>query len=460
MNAVDLVVVGGGSGGFGAALAAGRRGLRVLLVEAGPMLGGNSTLGGVNTWEPGIGGPGFSAELFNLLSRQKNAIGVSRTTKFYTPDQPWGFSTVDPARPYRNSLRRAGLDHHHWMRVTFEPDAMAAAMLQLLAALPNVEVWLGARFVSAELVGDRITSVVIERHNEQTRIPARFVVDATAQLRVCLSIGCKTYLGSEPTGMYGEPSAPAVHADSINGVTLCYRVAPVTPGEECVEPLPEGHSAEPFERPTSITQYPCGDLNMNPLPVLEGMEFVRLGNVDGRAESERRVRRHWHWMQKEKGFDRFKMVRMFPMMGVREGPRLIGRRVLSEVDVRLGCSGQKDADRWITLADHALDVHGQNGLCKELPEPYGVAFDCLLANEAVNLAVACRGASFTHIAAASCRLSRTMMQLGHAAGIAAHVANERGTAFPDVDMARVQAMLREDNVALTPEDPRFKQPGE
>lgn len=48
----DLAVIGGGSGGFGAALAAARAGLRVLLVERGPMLGGNSTLVGVNTWEP------------------------------------------------------------------------------------------------------------------------------------------------------------------------------------------------------------------------------------------------------------------------------------------------------------------------------------------------------------------------------------------------------------------------
>jgi len=36
-----------------------------------------------------------------------------------------------------------------------------------------------------------------------------------------------------------------------------------------------------------------------------------------------------------------------------------------------------------------------------------------------NLLVACRGASFSHIAASSCRLSRTIIALGHAAGLAA-----------------------------------------
>jgi pyruvate/2-oxoglutarate dehydrogenase complex dihydrolipoamide dehydrogenase (E3) component len=46
----DLVVVGAGSGGFGAALAAARLGASVLLVEKSDSLGGNAARGGVNNW--------------------------------------------------------------------------------------------------------------------------------------------------------------------------------------------------------------------------------------------------------------------------------------------------------------------------------------------------------------------------------------------------------------------------
>lgn len=49
----DLAVVGGGSGGFGAALAAARLGLNVVLVERADRLGGNSVVSGVTCWEPG-----------------------------------------------------------------------------------------------------------------------------------------------------------------------------------------------------------------------------------------------------------------------------------------------------------------------------------------------------------------------------------------------------------------------
>jgi hypothetical protein len=253
--------------------------------------------------------------------------------------------------------------------------------------------------------------------------------------------------------MYDEPGAPAGHLDSINGVTLCFRVTPVASPR--VEPLPDGVPDVPLRVPTSITTYPCGDLNMNPLPIMQGMEFHRLGDIEGRRACTQRVHQYWHWMQSEKGFDRYRIQRLFPFTGVREGPRLIGRRVLTENDIVLGCSGQTDADRWITIADHAVDVHGEGHRCHECREPYGVPYDCLLPREFDNVAVACRGASFSHIAASSCRLSRTIMQLGHAAGLAAALAARTGCALPDVPVANLQAWLAEDDVSLDPADDRW-----
>jgi len=68
----ELVVIGGGSGGFGAALAAARLGVDVVLVERGDQLGGNSVRGGVNVWEPVIGATSFPFELYQRLQRETN----------------------------------------------------------------------------------------------------------------------------------------------------------------------------------------------------------------------------------------------------------------------------------------------------------------------------------------------------------------------------------------------------
>jgi hypothetical protein len=188
---------------------------------------------------------------------------------------------------------------------------------------------------------------------------------------------------------------------------------------------------------------------------MQGWEFQRMDLASARLECERRARLAWNWMQREQGFAKFRLVRFFPMMGVREGPRLVGRHVLTENEIQLGWQSQPGPERFITLADHELDIHGAGGMQKKLKQPYGVPYECLLPREYRNVAAACRGAGFSHIAASSCRLSRTMMQLGHAAGLAAAVATQHGSSLPDVRLARVRQWLEEDDVALTPEDPRF-----
>ena len=73
-------------------------------------------------------------------------------------------------------------------------------------------------------------------------------------------------------------------------------------------------------------------------------------------------------------------------------------------------------DEIIAIADHAMDSHGSGDGCKELEVPYGIPFSCTRPKEYDNMFVACRGASFSHIAASSARLSRTMLSLGEGVG--------------------------------------------
>ena len=91
-----------------------------------------------------------------------------------------------------------------------------------------------------------------------------------------------------------------------------------------------------------------------------------------------------------------------------------------------------------------------------LDEPYGVPYECLLPRELDNLLAACRGAGLSHIAASSCRLSRTMMGFGHAAGLAVADAAPRDADLGDVDVGIVRRWLAEDDVALDPYDSRFR----
>lgn len=464
----DLVVVGAGSGGFGAALAAARLGCSVLLIEKSDSLGGNAGRGGVNNWEPGVGGTGIPFDLYRRLKRRPNAVGIYSFGRHFAwqgpevdPKFPGGELLIDRSKRYADSLRRFGAPprdlaenfrREHWHGVPYEPDDYAQEMEAMLAETERCTVRKGTAFTQALASGDRLEALVLA---DGQRVTARFFVDATADIHLARAVGCRSSLGQEPRALYGEPSAPVQPTDRLNGATLIYRIArKPSPG---IDPLPAGIPgkcwwAESFPI-AAFTQYPNGDYNVNALPVMAGREAYDLGYAAARAECERRILAHWHHVQTVfPEFRQYRMVWVAPGFGVREGPRLVGRYVLTEHDLLTGVSRQRHDDI-VAIADHARDTHGADtgrAGTGELAEPYGIPFRCLLPMECGNLAVACRGASFSSIAASSCRLSRTMMQLGQAAGTAvALAARSDQTELHLVAPEELRAELDRQHVELT-----------
>lgn len=450
----ELAVIGGGSGGFGAALAAARAGVDVVLVERADCLGGNSVRGGVNNWEPGAGGTGFPFELYQRLKRQTNAVGIysqGRHMSTFDPKKepfrfPGGECVIDPSRTYLDTLARAGTRERHG--IPFEPDAMAKTMLAMLEETKHCRVLFNAEFVSAHADDLHVHSVKLR---DGRVIEADWFVDATGDGLVCVAAGCEQMKGQEARETFGEPDAPTNATARINGVTLIYRVARVT--EPRVEPLPEGISNRCWwtkSFPVAVfTHYPNGDLNVNMLPTMDGAEFLRMGHRDAMAECRKRTLAHWHDLQTRlEEFRGYRLVWTAPAPGIRESRRIVGEYVLTEHDLLAGISGQKHDDI-IALADHAMDTHGShNKGIGELKEPYGIPYRCLIPKGRRNLLIACRAASFSSLAASSCRLSRTMMQLGQAAGTAVALAKKLDVELPDVPPDQLRDALRQQWVQL------------
>lgn len=452
----ELAVIGGGSGGFGAALAAARRGVDVVLVEQGDRLGGTSVRGGVNCWEPGVGGTGIPFELYLRLQRIPGAVGIythGRHQSTFDPAReayryPGGESLIDPARRYLDTLQRHGVPFAQRHGVVFEPDAMAGAMAAMLRETGRCRVLTNTAFEVVEADGPRLRAVGLSGGRV---LRAEWFVDATGDGVVCAAAGCEMMTGQEPRARFGEAGAPDKATGRINGVTLIYRVTPAA--EPAVEPLPAGVAtgcwwAARFPS-AQINQYPCGDLNVNMLPTMDGAEFLRLGHGPAMAECARRVRAHWHRLQAEcPEFRRFRFAATAPAPGIRESRRVVAEYVLTEQDLVAGLDGQKHPDI-VALCDHPTDTHGsQSRGIGELRGPYGVPYRCLVPKGRPNLLVACRAAGFSSIAASSCRLSRTMMQLGQAAGTAVALARELKVDLPGVPPERLRAALREQHVQL------------
>ncbi|MGI6495884.1 MAG: FAD-dependent oxidoreductase [Kiritimatiellia bacterium] len=452
----DVAVVGGGSAGFAAAWSAALLGSRVVLVEKEQALGGTSTIAGVNNWEPGMGGTGVPYRVYQRLSARPDACApyvMAKHCMWPEKDQPYTYpgalATLDPSIPYAATLRRhgPGLRDKNWFRenchgIIFEADEMSATLLEMLRETGRCEVLLGIACTGAETgEGNHVERIVL---SDGRKVAARVFVDATDGV-LCGMLGCERMFGRDARSDYGEPGAPDKPRPTLNGATLMFRVEPA--GSEAVEPLPEDVPeacwwAKRFPLVFAMA-CPRGGYSMNMLPTMAGEEVLRLGLEAAYAECRRRVLAEWHWLQRDHAeFRSYRLASIAPSLALRETCRVRGEYVLTQHDLIAGLAKQKHPDI-IAIADHPMDNHGGGGPNGELNGPYGIPYRCLLPLGTRNVLVAGRAASFSSIAASSCRLSRTMMQLGEAAGVAAFLAVRDDIPLREVDAAEIRRCMAE-----------------
>ena len=431
----QVCVIGGGSGGIGAALAAARGGAKVVLVEFESILGGTSTSAWVHTWEPTSGADGLPREIYERMKR--DPLGVTY-------------------RDYERGAPRVG-----GQGLPFEPRVLNYVACEMLDETGRCTTLLGTTFFRAHREGDRIVAVEVWFAGKRLTIAADVFIDATADGDVCVDAGCAYHMGEDPTSRYHEPSAPESAEMSLNGLTLCYRITDT--GTTQRPYLPKGIEEGICPKPVHIVVLPNGDHLLNAVDMIDGNAVVSMEYSKLMHEAQRRVLEHFYWLQRlgaddesrwtrwvrGRGYGTWAISGVAPRIGVRETRRVVGDYVLTEHDCQAGVAKQRHEDI-VVVTDHAVDIHGRKGRLYEVPNgPYGVPYRCLLPQGVANLYVASRAASFSHIAASSCRLSRTIMTLGQAAGNAAAMAVKGGLTTRQISVADLQRRLQEQGVAVS-----------
>jgi glycine/D-amino acid oxidase-like deaminating enzyme len=277
----DLCVVGAGSGGIGAALAAARMGFSVLLIEKSDTLGGNAVRGGVHNWEPGVGGTAFPFEIFQRLQKIPDAVAIVRMARHCVvpqpgePAYPGGEALTDPAATYTQTLQRHSLKElspeekfgrsSAFRSIVFEPEAYSRVVGEMLAETGNCTIRTDAAFLEVLVKDGRIESLILDNGDV---VKASFFVDSTADAKLCQAAGCELMRGQEGRETFGEPDAPEQASSKVNAVTLIYRI---TPREHAAvdPPSPDVPSECWWQArfPASLNSgYANGDLNINMLP--------------------------------------------------------------------------------------------------------------------------------------------------------------------------------------------------
>jgi len=158
----DVVVIGGGTGGAPAGIAAARRGAKTLVVEVLHGLGGVGTLGMIARYYHG-NRVGFSAEMDKAVGNRRASWNVQRKMEWY-----------------RTELIKAGAD-----------------------------VWFGTLGCGTLVEGKRVKGVVVATHLGRGVVLAKVVIDSTGNASMAAAAGAEcTVIGSEHISVQGTGLPP------------------------------------------------------------------------------------------------------------------------------------------------------------------------------------------------------------------------------------------------------------
>ena len=225
----DVLVVGGGTGGVAAALAAARRGRTVHLLEETDWIGGQLTSQGVSALDEhdhieSFGGTAsYNCLRTALRDHYRGLAGEAGRAPHFNPGNCWV------------------------TRVAFEPRVAVDVMMRMLRPYVDsgrLTIHLRTKAASATVEDDRITSVAAIRLDDRRilQFRAAMVIDATelGDLLPLANVECR--LGAETVAETGEP-----HAQPEEAKAHCVQSFTYTFG---LERRPEGerHAISPPPR--------------------------------------------------------------------------------------------------------------------------------------------------------------------------------------------------------------------
>jgi len=429
----DCVVIGGGSAGWVAAVAAARAGARVLLVERYGYLGG--TAAGVML--------GSFGGLYARETREQHIFGIAD-------------ELMERLRVYGGSL---GVIPEGWTGggTPYDKELLKNVALEM-ALEAGVELLLHTQFVDTIVEDGRVTGVVVAAKDGLHHIPASVVIDATGDGDVFAAAGADYDKGAgsgklQPTTMMfklGDVDTAAVLAyaranpDKVS-TSADLSGIPTTLGgfaEQVAEAVAAGEYTPNMDRLAIQFTLREREVIMNMLHTtgVDGTDPWSLtrSEVEGRMQVLGAVEM---LRKRVPGFADAYLIETGIQAGTRESRRLIGEHVLTREEIM---AGTRFADAVVTTTGR-MSYHDPDGKHQTtvtvLQQPYQVPYRCLVPRDIDGLLVAGRCVSTDHAGLSTVRSAGVALALGEAAGTAAAFAARDGIAPRAIDVAELQARL-------------------
>jgi len=382
----DVIVVGGGTGGAIAGIAAGREGAKTMLIEASPILGGIGTGGAIHSYYHGVNG-GIQDE---VDERVKNLMPLF-----------------------------AG----QWKIQGFHPEVKKTVLQQMLEEA-GVDVLLNT-VVSGVICKD----VAVKQSRPGTAMAISEVQERKKSLTGVITVG--------PMGS-SVYNAKAFIDSTGDGDVAVMAGAPFQTGRERDNLMhafsqPCGYLAD--DGGLSFMNFDAG--YVDPTDVADLTRGRRLGiNILWRAEFNEQNR----------------LLYLAPLIGLRQSRQILGEYQLSLADE---ISGRR-FDDVISYTRAHYDNHGWDyendsdeaalwvWALGNWDKIFGceVPYRCIIPKNVDGLLLACRALSMTYDAHMAFRMQKDIQRIGEVAGIAAAMSAKNGIFPRDIDIKKLQSVLK------------------
>jgi hypothetical protein len=379
LDQTDVLVVGGGSAGVAAAIAARRTGAQVTLVERYNHFGG--------LWTGGL----VLIVIGHMVKGPKQVcMGIGEEMMRRLENYEGGIMNRGPGR-----------------NPTVDAEALKFVMLDMIQEA-GVKVFLHCWGVDAVMEGDAVRGAVFESKSGRQAILAKNVIDATGDGDLFAAAGAEFEHRTYNIGLVSRIG----HLDKVD------------PAAAAQQRKPRGLGS-----PTPIP----GVNWVNMLgPEKDGLDVAELTRLE--MNHRRFIWETVQKMRKTPGYEKVSLLETGPQLGVRITRALAGVKTLSLADVKNGT--------------RCPDVVAVGGFTKPEGEEWHIPYGTLVPRKVDNLLTAGRCMSAALKTADNIRLIPVCFATGHAAGVAAAVAAKDGCRPRDVELPKVQQILKAQDAYL------------
>lgn len=423
----DVAVIGGGTGGMGAAISAARHGAKTVLIQDRPVLGGN------NSSEIRMHISGADQHALRKNARETGLVEeIALRNRYFNPQNSFCVS-----------------DTVYW---------------EIAKAEKNLTLMLNTSMIDVQMDGDKIKKIYATQSPTEKKfaITADIFVDATGDGTLAYFAGADFMVGREAKETFGEPNAQDTADRFTMGNTLMFTT------------MDMGHPV-PFHKPDWAYTYTEEDLKYRKhcdgeaiwrakAGIDSGYWWIELGGwkndiiFDGEDIRDELLKvLYGVWDHIKNGGDHGAANLVLDWVGYvpgkRESRRIVGDYVLREQDLM----ENHLFDDAVAYGGWTLDQHtvgGMDNLTDDPahlltpPVPYQIPYRCYYSKDISNLMMAGRNISCSHMAMASTRVMGTCMVGGQAVGVAAAIAVREGLTPREVGKLHIreiqQTLLNDD----------------